>query len=54
MKTIYLAAYHQSRFGKLGAATVPEMLEAAVAGAGDPCLCEDHQRHRERDGEQGE
>ena len=35
MKTIYLAAYHQSRFGKLGAATVPELIEAAVLGACD-------------------
>ncbi len=33
MKPIYLAAYHQSPFGKLGAISVPEMLEAAVAGA---------------------
>jgi acetyl-CoA C-acetyltransferase len=40
MKTIYLAAYHQSRFGKLGAMTVPEMLEAAVAGACDEIGCE--------------
>jgi acetyl-CoA acetyltransferase len=31
-KTIYLAAYHQSPFGKLGAVTVPEMIERAVAG----------------------
>ncbi len=40
MKTIYLAAYHQSRFGKLGAATVPDMLEAAVAGACDEIGCD--------------
>ncbi len=33
MKPIYLAAYHQSPFGKLGAITVPEMIEAAVLGA---------------------
>ena len=33
MKEIYLAAYHQSPFGKLGAITVPEMIEAAVLGA---------------------
>ena len=33
MKPIYLAAYHQSPFGKLGALTVPEMIEAAVLGA---------------------
>ncbi len=32
MKEIYLAAYHQSPFGKLGAVTVPEMIEAAVLG----------------------
>lgn len=32
MKPIYLAAYHQSRFGKLGAVTVPEMIAAAVNG----------------------
>jgi acetyl-CoA C-acetyltransferase len=35
MKPIYLAAYHQSRFGKLGAVTVPAMIEAAVLGACD-------------------
>ena len=40
MKTIYLAAYHQSRFGKLGEATVPAMLEAAVAGACDEIGCD--------------
>lgn len=40
MKTIYLAAYHQSRFGKLGAATVPSMIEAAVAGACDEIGCD--------------
>jgi acetyl-CoA C-acetyltransferase len=33
MKDIYLAAYHQSPFGKLGAVTVPEMIEGAVVGA---------------------
>ncbi|MCB1009190.1 MAG: thiolase family protein [Acidobacteria bacterium] len=33
MKPIYLAAYHQSRFGKLGAIGVPEMIEKAVVGA---------------------
>lgn len=33
MKPIYLAAYHQSRFGKLGAIGVPEMIERAVTGA---------------------
>lgn len=35
MKPLYLAAYHQSRFGKLGALTVPEILESAVLGACD-------------------
>ena len=35
MKPIYLAAYHQSPFGKLGAVTVPEMISAAVTGACD-------------------
>ena len=33
MKTLYLAAYHQSPFGKLGALSVPEILRAAVEGA---------------------
>ncbi len=32
MKTIYLAAYHQSRFGKLGAVSVPALIESAVLG----------------------
>ncbi len=32
MKPIYIVAYHQSRFGKLGAIGVPEMIERAVVG----------------------
>ncbi len=30
MKPIYIAAYHQSKFGKLFAMTVPEIVSAAV------------------------
>ena len=30
MKPIYIAAYHQSKFGKLGAMTVPEIVLAAI------------------------
>ena len=33
MKKIYIAAYHQSKFGKLLAATVPEIVQSAVSGA---------------------
>jgi len=33
VKDLYLAAYHQSPFGKLGATGVPEILRAAVEGA---------------------
>lgn len=33
MKKIYIAAYHQSKFGKLLGMTVPEILRAAVEGA---------------------
>lgn len=33
MKQIYIAAYHQSPFGKLGGVTVPEMITSAVEGA---------------------
>lgn len=32
MKKIYIAAYHQSKFGKLPGMTVPEILRAAVEG----------------------
>lgn len=32
MKKIYIAAYHQSKFGKLMGMTVPEILQAAVTG----------------------
>ena len=32
MKPIYIAAYHQSKFGKLLAATQEEMIASAVAG----------------------
>ena len=33
MKKIYIAAYHQSKFGKLLGATVPQIVQAAVSGA---------------------
>jgi acetyl-CoA C-acetyltransferase len=33
MKRIFIAAYHQSKFGKLMGATVPEIVERSVAGA---------------------
>jgi acetyl-CoA acetyltransferase len=33
MKPIYIAAYHQSKFGKLLAMTVPEIVENAILGA---------------------
>ncbi len=33
MKPIYIAAYHQSKFGKLLAMTVPEIIENAILGA---------------------
>jgi acetyl-CoA C-acetyltransferase len=33
MKPIYLAAYHQSRFGRLGDVSVPEMIANAIGGA---------------------
>ena len=33
MKRIYIAAFHQSRFGKLMGMAVPEMVDRAVAGA---------------------
>lgn len=32
MKPIYIAAYHQSEFGKLMAMTVPEIVQSSVAG----------------------
>jgi acetyl-CoA acetyltransferase len=32
MKPIYIAAYHQSKFGKLKSLTVPEIIEKAVGG----------------------
>ena len=32
-KPVYIAAYHQSEFGKLMGMTVPEIIKAAVAGA---------------------
>lgn len=35
MKAIYIAAYHQSPFGKLMALTVPEIVQRAVRGACD-------------------
>ncbi len=35
MKSIYIAAYHQSPFGKLMALTVPQIVEKAVKGACD-------------------
>jgi acetyl-CoA C-acetyltransferase len=33
MKPIYIAAYHQSKFGKLMGMTVPQMVDAAISGA---------------------
>jgi acetyl-CoA C-acetyltransferase len=33
MKPIYIAAYHQSRFGKLMGMSVPEIVDAAIQGA---------------------
>src|ERR1035441_5932247 len=33
MKRIYIAAYHQSKFGKLMAMSVPEIIQNAVNGA---------------------
>ena len=33
MKPVYIAAYHQSKFGKLMAMTVPEIVDAAIQGA---------------------
>ena len=33
MKPIYIAAYHQSKFGKLMGLTVPEIVDAAIQGA---------------------
>ena len=33
MKPIYIAAFHQSRFGKLMGMTVPEILDSAIEGA---------------------
>ena len=33
MKKIYIAAYRQSKFGKLLDATVPQIVNAAVSGA---------------------
>jgi len=42
-KPIYIAAYHQSRFGKLGPMTIPDIVRAAVtetcaAGKADPSV----------------
>src|SRR5881227_1728284 len=33
MKPIYIASYHQSRFGKLLGMTVPQIVDAAIQGA---------------------
>jgi acetyl-CoA acetyltransferase len=33
MKAIYIAAYHQSKFGKLMGMTVPQIVESAILGA---------------------
>jgi acetyl-CoA C-acetyltransferase len=33
MKPVYIAAYHQSKFGKLMAMTVPQIVDAAIQGA---------------------
>jgi acetyl-CoA C-acetyltransferase len=40
MKPIYIAAYHQSKFGKLGAMTTPEIIDKAVRGACDEIKAE--------------
>jgi acetyl-CoA C-acetyltransferase len=40
MKKIYIAAYHQSRFGKLMGMTVPQMVERSIAGACHEINCE--------------
>ncbi|MBZ5538029.1 MAG: hypothetical protein LAO31_18895 [Acidobacteriia bacterium] len=34
MKPIYIAAYHQSNFGKLMAMSVPEIIRNAIPGVG--------------------
>jgi acetyl-CoA C-acetyltransferase len=33
MKCIYIAAYHQSKFGKLMAMSVPEIVQSSIHGA---------------------
>ena len=33
MKPVYIASYHQSKFGKLMGMTVPQIMESAVEGA---------------------
>src|ERR1035438_7737855 len=33
MKPVYIATFHQSKFGKLMGMTVPEILDAAIQGA---------------------
>jgi acetyl-CoA C-acetyltransferase len=33
MKSVYVAAFHQSRFGKLMGMTVPEIVDKAIQGA---------------------
>src|SRR3990170_3279543 len=40
MKPIYIAAYHQSPFGKLMALTVPQIIEKAVKGVCDEITVE--------------
>jgi acetyl-CoA acetyltransferase len=40
MKPIYIAAYHQSEFGKLMAMTVPEIVKNAVAGVCGDIKCD--------------
>jgi acetyl-CoA C-acetyltransferase len=40
MKPIYIAAYHQSEFGKLMAMTVPEIVKNAVAGVCGEIKCD--------------
>jgi len=42
VKPVYIATFHQSKFGKLLSMTVPQIIDAAVLGAcrqisADPC-----------------
>ena len=44
-KPVYIATYHQSKFGKLMGMTVPEIIDAAIEGA---CKANATLRHRRR------